>query len=134
MGFTDDVWSVYRALDCKVLASENINGIPFEGVPQALLEAMYCECPVIGSKTGGIPDIIEHRITGLLFDPGDADTLATLMLETLFQETATRKRAETAFKKVLKNHTIEAMGRNILRIYHLHHRLNPEKNESTDGM
>jgi glycosyltransferase involved in cell wall biosynthesis len=134
MGFTDDVWSVYRALDCKVLASENINGIPFEGVPQALLEAMYCECPVIGSKTGGIPDIIEHRITGLLFDPGDADTLATLMLETLFQETATRERAETAFKKVLKNHTIEAMGRNILRIYHLHHRLNPEKNESTDGM
>lgn len=50
MGFTDDVWPVYRALDCKVLASENINGIPFEGIPQALLEAMYCDCPVIGSK------------------------------------------------------------------------------------
>ncbi len=127
MGFTDDVWPVYRALDCKVLASENINGIPFEGVPQALLEAMYCECPVIGSRTGGIPDIIEHDRTGLLFDPGDADTLAGLILETLSREFDTQNRVNTAREKVQEFHTIDAMGKNILRIYQLHHQLNLEK-------
>lgn len=121
LGFKEDVWSIYRALDCKVLAS------PFEGVPQALLEAMYCACPVIGSRTGGIPDIIEHNITGLLFDPGDADTLAKFMLNTLSRKTAAQERALNAFKKVQKDHTIEAMGRNILRIYQLHHQLKLEK-------
>jgi glycosyltransferase involved in cell wall biosynthesis len=120
LGFTDDVWSVYPALDCKVLASENINGIPFEGVPQALLEAMYCECPVIGSKTGGIPDIIQHGETGLLFDPGDADTLAQQIKQTLDQETDTRKRVDHAREKVQQFHTLDAMGRTILRIYQLH--------------
>lgn len=127
LGFKEDVWSIYRALDCKVLASENINGIPFEGVPQALLEAMYCDCPVIGSRTGGIPDIIEHNITGLLFDPGDVDTLAKLMLNTLSLKTAAQERALNAFKKVQQGHTIEAMGRNIQRIYQLHHQLTLEK-------
>jgi glycosyltransferase involved in cell wall biosynthesis len=126
MGFTDDVWPVYRAFDCKVLASENINGIPFEGVPQALLEAMYCECPVIGSKTGGIPDIIRHGATGLLFDPGDADTLAQQITETLSRKAETQNRVNAAREKVQKFHTIDAMGKNILRIYQLHHQLNPE--------
>ncbi|MCF8091007.1 MAG: glycosyltransferase [Desulfotignum sp.] len=120
IGFKDDVWPFYRALDCKILASENINGIPFEGVPQALLEAMYCSCPVIGSKTGGIPDIIQHGITGLLFDPKDAATLAKLLVETLHREAATLERVYTARKKVRQFHTIDAMGRDIIRIYRLH--------------
>jgi glycosyltransferase involved in cell wall biosynthesis len=120
MGFTDDVWPVYRAFDCKVLASENINGIPFEGVPQALLEAMYCECPVIGSKTGGISDIIQHGITGLLFDAQDAAFLSDLVLDTLNREAATLERIHAARELVRRFYTIDAMGRNIIRIYRLH--------------
>lgn len=119
-GFMENVWPVYRALDCKVLASENIHGIPFEGVPQALLEAMYCACPVIGANTGGIPDIIRHGTTGLVFDPGDAATLARQIKETLFEKEATLARVETARQIVQKSHTMDAMGRDILRIYRLH--------------
>jgi glycosyltransferase involved in cell wall biosynthesis len=81
---------------------------------------------VIGSRTGGIPDIIEHGRTGLLFDPGDATALAQLMLETLTKKNDARERAQTAFKKVRQHHTVEAMGRNILRIYQLHHQLKLE--------
>jgi glycosyltransferase involved in cell wall biosynthesis len=120
IGFKEDVWPVYRALDCKVLASKNINGIPYEGIPQALLEAMYCSCPVIGSKTGGIPDIVRHGITGLLFDPGETSALAEQIMETLTQEAATLERVYTARENVHKAHTIDAMGKNILRIYRLH--------------
>jgi glycosyltransferase involved in cell wall biosynthesis len=119
-GFTEDVWPVYRALDCKVLPSENINGIPFEGVPQALLEAMYCECPVIGSKTGGIPDIIQHGDTGLLFDPGDTGALAQQIRETLSRKTDTLKQVDAARENVQQFHTMDAMGKTILRIYQLH--------------
>lgn len=120
LGFREDVWPVYRALDCKVLASRNLNGIPFEGVPQALLEAMYCSCPVIGSKTGGIPDIISHGKSGLLFEPDDTATLSDLILDTLTREAAVLERVHAAREKVKKSHTINAMGRDIVRIYRLH--------------
>ena len=120
MGLKNDVWPYYRAFDCKILASRSKRGIPFEGVPQALLEAMYCSCPVIGSKSGGIPDIIEHDKTGLLFDDEDTDNLADMIFQLLNEENDTLKRAQKAFEMVKKFHTIDTMGRNILRIYKLH--------------
>lgn len=119
-GFKDDVWPYYRALDCKVLPSKNVRGVPFEGVPQSLLEAMISECPVIGSKSGGIPDIIEDGKTGLLFHPDDTGELAEKLLLTLQHKESTLSRVEAARQKVEKAHTIDAMGRNIIRIYRLH--------------
>jgi len=41
-----------------------------------LLEAQLSGSVVIGAKSGGIIDIIEHEYTGLLFEPGNADQLA----------------------------------------------------------
>lgn len=119
-GFKEDIWPYYRAFDLKILPSVNISGVPFEGVPQALLEAMLCECPVIGSKSGGIVDIIEHKKTGLLFDPSDPSDLASKILLTLQHEAATKERVQTARDLVKRHHTIDAMGRNIIRIYRLH--------------
>jgi len=120
LGFKEEVWSYYRAFDCKILASINKKGIPFEGVPQALLEAMYSSCPVIGSKSGGITDIIVHEKTGLLFDPKNSEELSDMILNTLTQEAATMERVHLAREQVKKHHTIDAMGRNITRIYRLH--------------
>jgi len=89
-------------------------------MPQALLEAMYCSCPVIGSKSGGIIDIIEHEKTGLLFETQDPFDLADKILQTLQDKTATKKRVETAHELVIKKHSINTMGRDIIRIYKLH--------------
>lgn len=119
-GFADNVWPYYRACDCKVLPSRNIGGIPFEGVPQSLLESMICECPVIGSTSGGIPDIIDHEKTGLLFQPDTPDDLAEKMLTVLTDHQGTADRVAAAKERVKKHHTIDAMGRNIVRIYRLH--------------
>ncbi len=120
LGPKDNVWAYYRAFDCKILASRGKSGIPFEGVPQALLEAMYCSCPVVGSKSGGIPDIIKHDKTGLLFNSEEPQNLADMIFQLLNEEKDTQKRVENAFEMVKKHHTIDAMGRNILRIYKLH--------------
>ncbi len=119
-GLKQDIWPVYRAFDCKVLPSVNINNVPFEGVPQALLEAMYCKCPVIGSGTGGIPDIIRHGQTGFLTEVKNSSDIADKILETLVDNISAEKRAENARRLVEKYHTIDAMGRNITRIYRLH--------------
>lgn len=119
-GVKENVWPYYRAFDCKVLASKNKNGIPFEGVPPALLEAMYSSCPVIGSNSGGIPDIIDHEMTGFLFNPQSPEELAEMILKTLTLEAATMERVYGAREMVKKYHTIDTMGRDIIRIYRLH--------------
>jgi glycosyltransferase involved in cell wall biosynthesis len=46
-----------------------------EGTPLAVLEAWAAGLPVIASRVGGLPRIMEHGRTGLLFDPGDLDGL-----------------------------------------------------------
>ncbi len=120
LGLKDDIWPYYRAFDCKVLASGNNNEIPFEGVPLALLEAMYSSCPVIGSKTHGITDIIVDKKTGLLFDPQNHEDLADMILDTIANEAATLERVYQARELVRKKHTIDTMGRDIIRIYRLH--------------
>jgi glycosyltransferase involved in cell wall biosynthesis len=47
-----------------------------ESFPTAVTESMAMDCPILASRTGGIPEQIEHGITGLLFVPGDVDDLA----------------------------------------------------------
>ncbi len=119
-GFRENVWPFYRSLDCLILPSRNKKGIPFEGVPQTLLEAMYSKCPVIGTKTGGIMDIIDHERTGLLCDVENPVQLARQILFTLERKDLARERAARARQLVQQKHTLDVMGRNIIRIYSLH--------------
>ena len=46
-----------------------------EGLGLAIIEAMAMRKPVIGSELGGIPEVIENGVNGLLFPPGDTDKL-----------------------------------------------------------
>jgi glycosyltransferase involved in cell wall biosynthesis len=47
----------------------------FEGFPTVLAEAMLHGKPVICSRIGGLPEIVEDGVTGLLVEPGDAERL-----------------------------------------------------------
>ena len=49
---------------------------PSEGLPNAALEAMAAGLPVIAFAVGGIPEIVEDGVSGLLVTPGDVDGLA----------------------------------------------------------
>jgi len=75
-GYRWDTPDVYAACDMVVIAS-----LRTEASPIVLREAFASRRPVIATKVGDIPEIIEHRENGLLIDPGDSKTLAAAILE-----------------------------------------------------
>jgi glycosyltransferase involved in cell wall biosynthesis len=50
-----------------------------EGTPNTVMEALACGLPVVATRVGGIPDIVEHEKTGLLVDKGDVEGLAAAL-------------------------------------------------------
>ena len=54
-----------------------------ESFGMCLVEAMSCTTPVIGSRVGGIPYVIEDGATGLLTEPGDPRSLADACIKVL---------------------------------------------------
>ena len=70
-----------------------------EAMPRAVIEAMALRLPVIATRVGAIPEIIEAGIDGLLVDPGDVDALGAA-IDSLLQDPAGARalagRAETS--------------------------------------
>jgi glycosyltransferase involved in cell wall biosynthesis len=69
-GLRDDIPEVLNELDLVVSTSHS------EAMPLAVMEAMACGLPVVGTRVGGVPDLIQHGITGYLANDGDIDGLA----------------------------------------------------------
>lgn len=53
----------------------------YEGFPMTVVEAYASRLPVIASRIGSLAEIVRHSETGLLFEPGSADSLATMLRE-----------------------------------------------------
>ena len=112
---TKNVADWMRAMDIFVLPSDT------ESFPNALLEAMACGCSAIGSRVGGIPELIEDGRSGLLFDPGNANSLADA-LKTLIQNDSLRRslgaagaeRARACFSLAQSVSCIEALYKKVL--------------------
>jgi glycosyltransferase involved in cell wall biosynthesis len=69
-GLRNDVADLIRAMDVCVLSTH------VEGMPLVLLEAMALRRPVIATRVGGIPELVTHEETGLLFEKNDWQELA----------------------------------------------------------
>ena len=67
----------------------------------ALLEAMSWEMPVIATPVGGIPQVVESGVNGLLVAPGDIDGLAAA-IRRLLEDTALRERLGTAARATVE--------------------------------
>ncbi|UCE02314.1 MAG: glycosyltransferase [Candidatus Latescibacterota bacterium] len=98
-GWRGDVARVLSALDVSVLCSTDV-----ETMPLALLESMASALPLIGTRVGGVPEVIEEGHNGILVQPRAPEELAAAMLRVLEDpETAqrwgraSRERAEREF-------------------------------------
>jgi glycosyltransferase involved in cell wall biosynthesis len=73
-GFREDVPRVLAALDLFIMPSVS------EGLGTAILEAAATGLPIVASRVGGIPEILDGRERGSLVEPGDAEAIADAAL------------------------------------------------------
>ncbi|MGB9490002.1 MAG: glycosyltransferase, partial [Terriglobales bacterium] len=93
LGKQDQVREKLAISDVMLMPSE------LETFGLAALEAMACEVVPIATRAGGVPELIEHGVTGFLADVGDVDTMSRYAIELLGDESALRamgKRARDA--------------------------------------
>lgn len=88
-----------------------------EGLSRAILEAMAASKPVIGSRVGGIPELIGDGVNGLLCRPGDAPGAADCIVKILGNAPSARSMGEAGRKLFLEKFTLEKMIAQIERLY-----------------
>ncbi len=98
LGYRDDVPALMREVDVVVHASTAPE--PFGRV---VVEAMLASTPVVATCVGGVPEIIEHGVTGLLVSPGDPSALEeavrALMADRLWAGQVGRRGEEAALRR-----------------------------------
>jgi N-acetyl-alpha-D-glucosaminyl L-malate synthase BshA len=90
LGKQDNVYEKLALADVMLLPSE------LESFGLAALEGMACEVVPIATRVGGIPEVIEHGVSGYLADVGDVETMARYALELLADESRLRARGKAS--------------------------------------
>ena len=112
VGHNDKVYFYFRAFECAILASTQN-----EGIPQSLLQSMYAGTPVIGTKVGGIPEIIIDGKTGYLAEPEDPQSLSLAIMKALDDLDTAKKISINCKKQIEELYTWEFIGSKILRLF-----------------
>lgn len=88
-----------------------------EGMPFALLEAMACQKPVIASRIGGIPSVVEHGVNGLLVSPGNRAELGNAILRLLGEGDLADRLSRKARETVVSDYSIGSMVGGTLKVF-----------------
>ena len=92
LGRLDQVVNLLQATDLFLLPSQT------ESFGLAALEAMACGAPVVASRSGGLPEVIEDDVTGILEPPGSVEAMGRRAIELLRDEQKHRRMAAAALE------------------------------------
>jgi glycosyltransferase involved in cell wall biosynthesis len=110
-GLRRDVPDVLAALDIAVCCSD------FEGSPLSVLEYMAAGLPVVATEVGGLADLIESGINGLLVPPGDPAALATALAQLLSDRATARAMGARGVERRMEEFDISVIVRRLEALY-----------------
>ena len=112
LGFVDHdrVPSILNDVDVLAMPSR------YEELGTALVEAMACGLPVVGTRTGGIPEVVDEGVTGLLVASGDFTAFAAA-LDRLLEDPALRETMAAQARVRAESYRWERLGAQVLDVY-----------------
>ncbi len=110
-GWRHDLPVIYEGLDLLVVSSVN------EGTPVSAIEAMAAGCPVVATRVGGLPDLVDDGRTGQLVPPGDAEVLAHAISTLVADRTQAARLADAARVEVERRFLASRLVDDVERLY-----------------
>jgi len=111
LGIRNDVLDIMNTMDIFLLPSLH------EGISTALLEALALGLPVVATKVGGTPEVLEHGVSGFLVKPKDEKALAEHCLELLRNPSLMEKMSLEARKIVSLKFSAEKQAESVSQLY-----------------
>jgi len=111
LGVRTDVPAILAAADVFVLSSL------WEGNPLSVMEAMATGKPVIATAVGGVPELVEDGVSGILVPPQKPEALAEAMIRLAQHPALRQKMGEAARQRALERFGVDRMAREYERLY-----------------
>ncbi|MCC8361454.1 glycosyltransferase family 4 protein [Salinimicrobium sediminilitoris] len=110
-GYIPEASAFIPQFDMMLLTSES------EGIPQVIYESFYYNVPVVSTNVGGIPEVIENNVNGLLNDPYDHKGLGENLLFLIENPQVIPNFAKISREKLFKHFTSRIMAGKTLEAY-----------------
>ena len=111
LGIRDNVSNLLANCDLFVLPSD------YEGLPLTVLEAMAAGKPVVSTRVGGVPELVEDGLTGFLVPPRDPEALAQAILRLTKDHDLCQRMGQAGQRKALERFDISQAARGYENLY-----------------
>ena len=111
-GTRKDIADLLSASDVFLLSSIS------EGIPLTVIEAMAARRPVVSTAVGGLPELIEHGVSGMLAPSGDASTLAASLVQLHQNADLRNQMAEVAAGRAQEKFSLQGMLNSYRDVYY----------------
>ncbi len=110
-GQRNDIADIMRRLDIFVLPSKA------EGISNTILEAMATGLPIVATRVGGNPELIDEGQTGLLVEKENNEAMANALLDYVNDPVKRQRHGQQALEKVQKQYSLQVMVDNYAAVY-----------------
>ena len=110
-GFRTDVLGCIKGFDLFVMSSVT------EGLGTSLLDAMACGKPIVATDAGGIPEVVDHGVTGTVVPARDPRAMAGAIVALLRDESRRQKMGQAGLARVKAGFTVERMVAATAKVY-----------------
>jgi glycosyltransferase involved in cell wall biosynthesis len=111
LGYQEDVAPYYAAFDALVLPSSN------EGTPVSAIEALAAGRPVVATRVGGVPDVVQEGKDGFLVEPGATDDLADRLAQLARDPQLRERMGKAGRERVLPRYAVDRLVDDVDRLY-----------------
>lgn len=111
LGYQEEVAPYYAAFDTVVLPSAN------EGTPVSVIESLAAGCPVVATRVGGVPDVVQEGMDGFLVETGEIEGLAEQLAVLARDPELRRRMGEAGRERILARYSVDRLIDDIDRLY-----------------